>query len=65
MNLLKKYTTKPYSFSLIDATLASDNPLHFRKSLLQIMTIDYNIRGERLQHDTNRERAKIFSKIIR
>ena len=33
MNLYKKYTAKPYSFLVIDATLASDNLLRFRKNL--------------------------------
>ena len=33
MNLYKKYTAKPYSFLVIDATFASDNPLRFRKNL--------------------------------
>ena len=31
MNLYKKCTAKPYSFLVIDATCASDNPSHFRK----------------------------------
>ena len=31
MNLYKKCTAKLYSFSVIDATLASKNPLSFRK----------------------------------
>ena len=31
MNLYKKCTAKLYSFSVIDATLASKNPLNFRK----------------------------------
>ena len=31
MNLYKKRTEKPYSFLVIDATLASDNLLHIRK----------------------------------
>ena len=35
MNLYKKCTEKPYSFLVIDATLASDNPLRFRKNLLE------------------------------
>ena len=35
MNLYKKCTAKPYSFLVIDDTLASDNPLHFRKNLLE------------------------------
>ena len=32
MNLYKKSTVKTYSLLVIDATLASDNPLHFKKS---------------------------------
>ena len=35
MNLCKKCTAKPYSFLVIDATLASDNPSHFRENLLE------------------------------
>ena len=35
MNLYKKCTAKPYSFLVIDATLASDNLSHFRKNLLK------------------------------
>ena len=35
MNLYKKYFPKPYSFLVIDTTLASDNPLHFRLNLLE------------------------------
>ena len=31
MNLYKKCTAKTYSFLVIDATLASDNPLPFKK----------------------------------
>ena len=33
MNLYQKCTAKPYSFSVIDTTLASDNPLSFRKNI--------------------------------
>ena len=33
VNLYKKCTAKPYSFLFIDATLASGNPLHFRKNI--------------------------------
>ena len=43
------------------ATLASDNPLRFRKNLLtcnKIMTINDQIRDKKLQYDINRE-AKI------
>ena len=35
MSLCKKCTTKPYYFLNIDATLASDNPLRFRKNVLE------------------------------
>ena len=33
MNLYKKYTSKPYSFFVIDTTRASDNSSRFRKNL--------------------------------
>ena len=64
MNLYKKCTAKPYSFLVIDATLASDNPLRFRKNLSEriqklIMTIDDKIRDEKLEYNINREAAKI------
>ena len=35
MNHYKKCTPKPNSFLVIDATLASNNPLRFRKNLLE------------------------------
>ena len=35
MNLYKKCTEKPYTFLVIDATLASDNASRFRKNLLE------------------------------
>ena len=35
MNLDKKCTATPYSFSAIYATLASDNPLLFKNNLLE------------------------------
>ena len=61
---IKKCTEKSYSFLVIDATLLSDNPSHFRKNLLEriqklIMTIDDKIRDENLQYDINRDTAKI------
>ena len=40
LNLYKKCTAKPYSFLVIDSTLASDNPSRFRKNIL-----------ERINHD--------------
>ena len=36
INICKKYTAEPYSFLVNDATLASDDPLRFRKSLFSI-----------------------------
>ena len=35
MNLYRKCAAKPYSFLVIDATLPSNNPLYFRKILLE------------------------------
>ena len=35
MNIYKKCTTKLYSLLAIDCTLVPDNPLHFRKNLLE------------------------------
>ena len=66
MNLYKKCTAKLYSFLVIDTTLALDNPFRFRKNLLErieklIMTIDDKIKDEQLQHDINREAAKILA----
>ena len=36
IKIYKKYTAEPYSFLVNDATLASDNPLRFRKNLCNI-----------------------------
>ena len=63
INYCKKYTAKPYSFLVIDATLASHNPLRFRKNLLEwleklIITTDDKVRDEKLKYDINRETAK-------
>ena len=35
INIFKKYTAEPYSFLVNDTTLPSDNPLRFRKNLLE------------------------------
>ena len=56
IKIYKKCTTKPYSFLINDATLASENPLRFRKNLLKqiynkVMTIDDHIRNEKLHYD--------------
>ena len=44
-NVLQKWAAKPYSFLVINATLASDNPLIFRKYILE--RIDDKIRDEK------------------
>ena len=36
INIYKKDTDEPYSFLVSDTTLASDNPLRFRKNLYNI-----------------------------
>ena len=64
MNLQKTCTAKPYSFLVIVATLASDNPPRFRKNLLEriqklITRIDDKIRYKKVQYGINREAAKI------
>ena len=38
MNFYKKCAAEPYSFLVVDATLASGNPLRFRKNLLNVET---------------------------
>ena len=35
MNFYEKFPAKLYSFLVIDATLASDNPSRFRKNILE------------------------------
>ena len=39
IKIYKKYTAEPYSFLVNDATLASDNPLRFRKKSFQYIII--------------------------
>ena len=62
-NIDRKYTAEPYSFLVNDTTIASNNPLRFRKIFLtymiKIMTINDQIRDEKRQYDINREAAKI------
>ena len=36
IKIYKKCTAEPYSFLVNDTTLASDNPLRFRKNLFKI-----------------------------
>ena len=60
MNLYKKWASKPCSFLVIDTALETDNPLGFRKNLLEriykpITTIHDKIRNVKLQHNSKRE----------
>ena len=55
---------KPYSFLVIDTTLASDNPLRFQENLLEIIwkliiKIDDKIRDRKLQYNINREAPEV------
>ena len=60
MKIYKKYTKEPYSFLVNDTTLPSDDPARFRKLIYnKSMTIEDQIRDEKLQYDINREAAKI------
>ena len=67
-NIYRKCTDESYSFLINDTTLASNNPLRFRKNVfniynkyiyIYIVTINDHIRDEKIQHDINREAAKI------
>ena len=55
---------KPFSFLVVDTTLPSDDPLRFIQNILErmqklIVTIDDQIRDEKLQYDINRGTTKI------
>ena len=52
----------------VDATLASDNTLRFRKNILEriqktIVKYDGKVKDEKLQYDISREAAKILALI--
>ena len=57
INIYRKCAAEPYSFLVNDGTLALDNPLRFRKLFLKYMTINDQIRDEKLQYDIKREAA--------
>ena len=65
VRLYKNYTKEPFSFLLNYTTLSSDNPLRFRKNLLQndcfekIKTINTKIEHNKTQYDLDRQFAKI------
>ena len=63
-SLYKKCIKKPFSFLVIDATLASDDLPCFRKNFLETtwkltMTIDDKNRDEKLFYDINRSSKNI------
>ena len=64
VKIYKTFTAEPHFFLVNDTSLLSDNPLRFTANLLnkyiiEIMTIDDQIRDEKLQYNINREAAKI------
>ena len=69
LNIYKKGPAKPCLFLVIDNTLASDNPLRFRKNLLEIikkliMAFDDKIGDGELKYDIKRS-CKNIDIIIR
>ena len=63
MNLYKKWTAKPYSFLVTDATLATDTLSGFRKNLLEkirklIIKINDKIREEKAEKKAEEKQQK-------
>ena len=63
-DLMNLCTSKPYSFLLINTTVASDKILRLRCSLLEItqkliVTIDDEIRDKKMPYDINQDAAKM------
>ena len=58
---IRKCAAKPYSCLVFNTILVSDNLSRFRKNILEriILTIDDKVKDEKLQHNINREAAKI------
>ena len=55
---------------VIDTTLASGNPLHYRRNFWErilklVMTIDDNIKHEKLQYDIDCKASKISALLAR
>ena len=57
MNIYRKCTSEPYSFLTIDTTLPADDPLRFRKNLLD--SLDGKIKENQAQYNLDKEAAKI------
>ena len=62
MNLYKKCTAKPYCFLMNYTTIASDNPLRFRRNLLETIQKLWQLMKwlkMKLQYGINRKAAKM------
>ena len=64
INIYRKCTAEPYSFLVSDISLASNNLFKVQKKIfltyiIKIITINDQIRDEKLQYDINKEVAKI------
>ena len=60
IEIYRKCTDKPYSFLVINTTIPSNNLLRFRKNLnITMMTINTQIKDEKLQYNINRKAAKV------
>ena len=64
IKIYKESTAEPYSFLINDTTLSLNNPVKLRKVILKqiynkIITIDDQIKGEKLQYDINRDVSKV------
>ena len=57
-NLYSKCAAGSYSFLVNNTTHTSNNPLRLTYTI-KIMTINHQIRDKKIQHDINREAAKI------
>ena len=63
IKISKESTAEPYSLLINDTTLSLNNPVKLRKVVLKqiynkIITIDDQIKGEKLQYDINRGVSK-------
>ena len=66
MNLYKRFAAKPYSFLVINGTLALDNPSRFRRNFSErilnlIIIIDDKSRDEMLQYNITRKAENILA----
>ena len=57
MKIYRKCTSEPYSFLTIDTKLPANNPLLFRKNILEIKVLDDKIKANQAQYNLDRETA--------